>query len=295
MYKEIESNIVKTWLVLILFPLFIIGVAYVFSYRFPIIFPIAVVLSVGQAWAGYFYSDKITLAISKARPVEKKDSPELFRIVENMAITAGIPTPKVYIIDDSAPNAFATGRNPKHSAIAVTSGLLDKLDKVELEGVIAHEMSHVKNYDIRLMTVIVVMVGVVALMADFFIRMSFWGGRDDDRDSGQLGLILAIAGIALALLSPIIATLIQLALSRKREYLADASAAMLTRYPEGLARALEKISADSEPLEVANKATAHLYIANPLKDHRGARSWFSGLFDTHPPATERIKKLRSMV
>ena len=295
MYREIESNKIKTVIIMILFPAFVIGLAYVFSYRYPVILPIAVIFSLVQAWAGYFYSDKITLAVSGAKPVLKNDNPELFRIVENLSIASGLPMPKVYIINDSAPNAFATGRNPDHSAIAVTRGLLEKLEKTELEGVIAHEMSHIKNYDIRLMTVMVVMVGIVALMADFFLRVSFWGGRDDDRQSGQLGLILMVAGIVLALLSPIFASLIQLSLSRKREYLADATGALLTRYPEGLAKALEKIAADTEPLEAANKATAHLYIENPLKEHKGSsRGWFINFFNTHPPVEERIKRLKAM-
>jgi len=270
----------------------VIGTGYFFSRFYPIIFPIAIVLAVSQGWVGYFFSDKIALATSGARPADGPEFNELNHIVENIAITAGQPKPRVYIIDDSAPNAFATGRDPKHAAIAVTTGLLTKLEKVELEGVIAHEMSHVRNYDIKLASLMVVMVGIVALLGDLFLRFSFW---DNDDSDNKVGVFLKIIGIVLALLAPLFATLIQLAMSRKREYLADASGALLTRYPEGLARALEKILADTEPLEVANKATAHLYIANPLKDHKGVRGWFSGLFDTHPPAEERIKKLRSMV
>ncbi|OIP25179.1 zinc metalloprotease HtpX [bacterium CG2_30_37_16] len=292
MYKEIEANKAKSWLILILFPILVIGTGYFFSRFYPIIFPIAIVLAVSQGWVGYFFSDKIALATSGARPADGPEFNELNHIVENIAITAGQPKPRVYIIDDSAPNAFATGRDPKHAAIAVTTGLLTKLEKVELEGVIAHEMSHVRNYDIKLASLMVVMVGIVALLGDLFLRFSFW---DNDDSDNKVGVFLKIIGIVLALLAPLFATLIQLAMSRKREYLADASGALLTRYPEGLARALEKILADTEPLEVANKATAHLYIANPLKDHKGVRGWFSGLFDTHPPAEERIKKLRSMV
>lgn len=248
-----------------------------------------------QAFASYWWSDKITLAISGAHPIEKKDNPEFYRVVENLAITAGLPMPKVYVIDDPAPNAFATGRDPNHAVVAATTGLLEKLDKPELEGVIAHEMSHIGNYDIRLMMVVVVLVGIVVLMADWFLRFSFFGIGDDNRDSGDLGAVFLVIGIVLALLSPLFATLIQLSISRKREFLADADGVLLTRFPEGLARALEKISADTVPLKHANKATAHLYITNPLKEHKGtSRGWFAGLFDTHPPVEERVKKLREM-
>ncbi len=215
-------------------------------------------------------------------------------MVENLAITAGLPMPKVYLIHDSAPNAFATGRDPKHAAIALTTGIVDKLENEELEGVIAHEMAHIGNYDTRLMTIVVVLVGLVTLMADFMLRMAFWGG--ERRESGQLGAFVMIAGFVLLLLSPLFATMIQLAVSRRREFAADATGALLTRYPEGLASALEKIDKDHEPLEVANKATAHLYIANPFKDRdkKDGQGWFSKLFNTHPPIPERVKKLRSL-
>jgi heat shock protein HtpX len=210
--------------------------------------------------------------------------------VEALALGLGIPVPKIYVIDDSAPNAFATGRDPQHASIAVTRGLLDKLDRTELEGVIAHELSHVGNRDIRVMVLVTVLVGTVALLADWMWRSMFWGrGRDRERGGGNA--IFAVIAIALALLTPIIATLIQLAVSRQREYLADASGALLTRYPPGLASALRKIAADKEALEVANKATASLYIANPLKD---APAFFDHLFDTHPPIQERIKRLEAM-
>jgi len=264
-----------------------------------LILVIAVIIAVVQALVSYYYSDSITLAVSGAKEVPRKEPfLDLHRAVENLSITAGLPKPKTYVINDSAPNAFATGRDPKHASIAVTSGLLDKLNKTELEGVIAHELSHVGNYDIRLMTVIVILVGVVALLSDFFLRWTWLGGRRSNSDSGgQIQLILFIIAIALAILAPIAATLIQLAISRKREFLADASGALLTRYPEGLADALEKIAKDREPLEVANKATAHLYIESPFKnkDDQGGRSWFAGLFDTHPPVEERIKHLRAMI
>jgi heat shock protein HtpX len=231
--------------------------------------------------------------MSNAKQIKEKDSPILFRTVENLCIGAGIPMPKVYIIEDSAINAFSTGRDLKHSVICVTTGCLERLNKVELEGVVAHELSHIRNYDIRLMAIVVILVGLVVLLADFFMRSLWFGaGREkNERDNSQ-GIFLLI-GIVFALLSPLIATLIQLSVSRKREFLADASGALLTRYPEGLASALEKIEVDTEPLEAANNATAHLYIANPFKG-KIQGSWFSHLFDTHPPIEERIKILRSM-
>jgi heat shock protein HtpX len=218
-------------------------------------------------------------------------------LVENLSITAGLPKPKIYLIEDLSPNAFATGRDPEHASIAVTSGLLEKLNKVELEGVIAHELSHVGNYDIRLMTIVVVLVGIVALLSDFFLRWTWFGSRRRDGEGrGQIQMILFILAIVLAILAPLAATLIQLAISRKREFLADATGALLTRYPEGLASALEKISKDPEPLEAANKATAHLYIESPFKkgENRG-QGWLVGLFNTHPPVGERVKRLREMI
>jgi heat shock protein HtpX len=297
-YTEIGRNKRRTVVLIGLFLIFIIGIGWIFSRALGMnwILPAAIIFASFQAFASYYWSDKITLAISGAHEVQKKEAPELYRIVENLSISAGLPMPKVYIIEDFAPNAFATGRDPKHAVVAVTRGLLDKLEKPELEGVIAHEMSHIGNYDIRLMMVVVVLVGVVVLLSDWFLRFTFWGGGDNDNDSGEFGAILGVIGIILALLSPIFATIIQLALSRKREFLADADGALLTRYPEGLARALEKISSDTQPLARANKATAHLYIANPIGDHKGkgGRGWFAGLFDTHPPIVERVAKLRSM-
>ncbi|MFH1713494.1 MAG: zinc metalloprotease HtpX [Candidatus Jacksonbacteria bacterium] len=298
MYSQISSNKRKTWALISLFLIFIIGLGFVFSRVYPeysIILPIAVIIAIISVWINYFYSDKIVLGISKAKEIKKSDNPELFRIVENLSITSGLPTPKIYIIDDTAPNAFATGRDPKHAAVAITSGLLLKLEKSELEGVMAHELSHVKNYDIRLQTIVVTMVGIVALMSDFFLRFTWFSGgrrrRDNDQNSGgQLQIILLIAALALAILAPIAASLIHLAISRKREFLADADGALLTRYPDGLARALEKISSDQEPLEVANKATAHLYITNPFKKKR----FMSQLFSTHPPIAARISALQEM-
>ncbi len=296
-YTEISSNKRKTALLITFFLALIIGLGFVFSqaYDAPGLLMAAVVVSVGMSLTSYFYSDKIVLALSKAKEVKKSDDPDLYNTIENLSITAGLPTPKIYVIEDTALNAFATGRDPKHAVVVITTGLRSILTKPELEGVIAHELSHVGNFDIRLSTIIVVLVGIVTLLSDWMLRMSFFGRKSRDNDNS--GQIFAIVGIVLAILSPIAATLIQLAVSRKREFLADASGVLLTRYPEGLASALKKIAADREPLEVANKATAHLYIVNPLKQNlngRSAVSSFSRLFDTHPPIEERIRRLEEM-
>ncbi len=295
-YEHISENKTKTALLISAFLILIIALGFTFSqaYGSPEILYIAVIFSVGYSLISYYFSSQITLAISRARPVDRATNQTLYNLVENLAIAAGLPTPKIYIIEDSALNAFATGRNSENAVIVFTTGILEKLSKVELEGVVSHELSHIGNYDIRLMTLVVVLVGVLTLLADFMLRMSFFGGRSRSRDSNQLQALALFIGIILAILSPVIATLIQLAISRKREFLADASGALLTRYPEGLALALEKISQDTEPLEAANKATAHLYIANPLKNNRGSIGWFASLFNTHPPIEERIKRLRNM-
>lgn len=296
-YSQISANKRKTWLIIFLFVLFITTVLYVYgkasgyglSYA-----GIGLILAGLMAFSSYYYSDKMILGMSGAKQIKKSDNPTLFRIVENLCIGAGTPLPKIYIIEDSAINAFATGRDPKHSVVCVTTGSLDRLNKVELEGVIAHELSHVRNYDIRLMAIVVILVGLVALLSDFFMRSLWYGGDRRSRDNnGNSQSAFLIIGIVFAILSPIIATLIQLAVSRKREFLADASGALLTRYPEGLASALEKIAKDKEPLEAANNATAHLYIANPFKG-KIQGSWFANLFNTHPPIEERIKILRLM-
>jgi heat shock protein HtpX len=263
----------------------------------PVILYIAVGFSIISSFVSYWWSDKIVLAMSNAHEVDHESARELYHVVENLCITAGLSVPKIYIIDDTAPNAFATGRDAKHAVIAVTSGLLAKLEKSELEGVIAHELSHIGNRDILLSTVVTVLVGVVVLLADWFMRWSFWGGRrrrSDSEGGGQLQAIMLIVAIILAILAPIFATLMQMAISRKREFKADADGALLTRYPEGLARALEKISADTEPLEVANRATAHLYIVSPLKGENGKVGFMNKLFMTHPPVEERIALLREM-
>jgi len=245
--------------------------------------------------ASYFYSDRLVLATVGAKPISKKDNPELFRLVENLCIGSGLPMPKIYIVNDSAPNAFATGRDPKQGAVCVTRGLLEKLDRSELEGVIAHELSHIRNFDTRLMAIVAILVGFVAILADIFMRTIWFGGvhnGNDDKQSKDSAVFL-IVGVILAALSPLIATLIQLAVSRRREFLADASAALLTRYPEGLARALEKIASDRHVLKTASNATAHLFIVNPFKG-KNLTVLFSSLFDTHPPIEERIRILRSM-
>lgn len=252
--------------------------------------PAALGLSGVSAAASYFAGDKLVLAQSHARELTANEEPQLRNIIETLSIGMGIDPPRIYLIDDTAPNAFATGRDPKHASIAVTRGLLDKLDRTETEGVIAHELSHIGNHDIRVMLLVVVLVGTIALLSDWMLRSFAWGGGRRGRDRGGGGVVLIVA-LVLAILTPIIATLIQLAVSRQREYLADASGALLTRYPPGLASALRKIAADKEALEVANKATASLYIANPLKDAPRA---LDGLFDTHPPIAERIRRLEAM-
>jgi len=253
--------------------------------------PLAILFSAGTSLVSYFAGDKLVLAQSRAREVPEGEEKVLRDVVETLALGLGIPTPKLYVIEDPAPNAFATGRDPNHASVAVTRGLLDAMDRSELEGVIAHELSHVGNRDIRVMLLVTVLVGTVALLSDWLLRSMWWGGRGRDRDRGSGAGLLLLVGIVLAILTPIIATLIQLAVSRQREYLADASGAFLTRYPEGLANALRKIAADRNVLSVANKATASLYIANPLKDHPFQ---FDRLFDTHPPIEERIKRLEAM-
>ena len=299
MYNQIAANKRNTWIILFIFIAFFIGVGYVYGLYYANgdnqgaigvmgMFGIGAII---YSAISYFAAGKLTLAISHAREISHNEAPELFHAVENLSIASGIPTPKIYIIDDTALNAFATGRDPKHAAVAITKGLLEKLDKSELEGVMAHELSHVQNYDIRLQSLIVALVGLLALVSDIFLRSLFYRRRSNDRSKGN-GILLLI-GIIMAILSPIIAKIMSLAISRQREYLADASGALLTRYPEGLARALEKIADDHEPLEVANKATAHLYIENPLRNEEGM-SWLNKLFSTHPPVADRIKRLREM-
>ena len=299
LYNRSDANKRNTWFLLTIFFVFIILVGYLFATAMnePIILYFAVGFSMVSSFISYWYSDKIVLAMSDAKEVTRDNALELYRIVENLCIAAGLPLPKIYIINDTAPNAFATGRDAQHAAVAVTIGLVEKLDKSELEGVIAHELSHIGNRDILLSTLVTVLVGVVVLLADWFRRWSIFGGarRSNDRDNNQLQLIITIVAIIFSILAPIFAYMMQFAISRKREFLADADGALLTRYPEGLARALEKISADTEPLEVANRATAHLYFASPFKEDEAKKtSWLARAFMTHPPIAERIKALRGM-
>lgn len=297
-WDQVSGNIFKTWLIMFFFSVFAVAVIYVLARGFGFgevggvgIIGFALIMAGVMNFASYFWSDKIVLGISGAKPVLEKDNKELYHLVENLCIAAGLPTPKIYTINDSAPNAFATGRDPKHAAICFTSGILDKLNKTELEGVTAHELSHVGNRDTLLMSVVSVLVGTIALLADFFMRSMWFGGRDRDRENNNT--VFVVLAIVAAILAPIVATLIQLAVSRRRELLADASGVLLTRYPEGLINALQKISSDKEPLEAANRGTAHLYIVNPLKG-KDAGAWLAGLFNTHPSIEVRVKALREM-
>lgn len=291
LYQEHDKNIRLTWVYMTGFLLFVIGVGYIFAGAFgtSAILYGAILFSSLMSVASYWWSDKIVLSMSNAHELSFQENPEIYRLVENLCITAGLPRPKIYITDDTALNAFATGRNPEHGVICLTTGIIARLEKTELEGVIAHELSHIGNRDTLISTVVVILVGFVALLADWFRHWAWFGGNRDNDNRGQFQIILMIVAIVLSLLAPLAATLMQLAISRKRELLADASGALLTRYPEGLARALEKISSDTEPLEVANRATAHLYIANPFKGKKVAK-----FFMTHPPMEERIAALRGM-
>ncbi len=297
-YKEQSKNVRKTWLIMAGFFIFIVILGYVFSYVYssPGILFFAVIFSVVMNFFSFWYSDKIVLAMSGARPVTREAFPDLWNITENLSITAGIPMPKLYVIEDSAPNAFATGRNKENAAVAVTTGLLQTLERTELEGVIAHELAHIGNRDILLQTIVVMLVGFITLLSDFFLRMTmFGGGRRSEKGGGNAQLIMMLVGIVLAILSPIAALLIQLAISRKREFLADAAGSLLTRYPEGLASALEKIHAHAYPMKRANHATAHLYISDPFEDTEKKKIGFlTKLFQTHPPVEERVKVLRGM-
>lgn len=296
MYQQIDSNKRKTVFLVAIFIAIVMFIGWTFSVTTNagysgLVF--AFIIAIGTSLVGYFQGDKLALLTAGAQgPIAQTDNPYLYRLVENLAITAGLPLPKIYVISDAAINAFATGRDPQHASIAITTGAIEKLENEELEGVIAHELSHVKNYDILLMTLVLVLVGLIALLSDWFIRIRFWGGgRRDDREDGRLQLIIMAFGVILLILSPLIGKLIQLAISRKREYLADASGALLTRYPEGLARALEKIGAENMPLKHANNATAHLYIASPFGR---TKHLMSSLFSTHPPLEDRIINLRKM-
>lgn len=294
-YEQIDTNKRKSLLVMGLFVALISFVVWIYAQvanygSAGVIF--ALILAGFSSLGGYYWGDKLILAISGARPASRKKDFLFYTVTENLCLSARLPMPKLFVIDDSAPNAFATGRDPQHAVICVTTGLFSKLDRSELEGVIGHELAHVRNYDIRLMSIVTVLVGLVSLLADWFMRGSF-GRRRNSNKNDSFPVIIFIVAIALGFLSPIIAKLIQLAISRRREFLADASSAMMTRFPEGLAKALEKISRDSEALEAANKATAHLYIVNPLKNQKNI-SRLAYLFNTHPPIEERIKALKEM-
>lgn len=291
MYNQIDSNKRKTALLIAIYGAILIGIGvfldfyYQAGYGFVVL---AVIISAVMSLVSYYHSDKLALATTGAKRIEQKDNPYVYRMVENLCITAGMPVPKVHIIHSPALNAFATGRDPEHASIALTTGIIEALENEELEGVIAHELAHIKNYDIRVMTIVVVMVGAIALIGDMFLRAQFYGGRRSRSNSGGGGALM-IVGLVFLILSPIVAELIKLAISRKREFLADASGSLLTRYPEGLARALEKIGKSNVPLQRASSATAHLFISNPFK-----KKTFTSLFSTHPPIEERVNKLRGM-
>jgi len=293
LYTQQSKNITKTWLLMSAFFVIVIGIGFFFSqyYGNPNILYIFVIFSVVMNITSYWYSDKIALKLNHARQIKREDNIELWNIVENLSITAGLPMPKLCIMEELSPNAFATGRDKNHAVVCVTTGLLQILDKTELEGVIAHELSHIGNRDILLSTAVVVLVGFVSIVADIFLRSTFFGlGKSRDSDN-KAGNIMMLIGIVLSILAPIFATLIQLAISRKREFLADASGALITRYPEGLANALQKISNHSSKMQYANKATAHLFIVNPFGSRGVLGKKISNLFSTHPPVEDRVKAL----
>lgn len=294
-YTEITKNKVKSYLILFVFIFLISGFFYLIGQYYGnsnSYLILGLLFSSISGIGSYFYSDKIVLFTTGAKPADRKEHFNFYTAAENLAIASGLPMPKLCVIDDPSPNVFATGRDPKHAVICATTGLLDKLERSELEGVIAHELSHVKNYDILLSSIIVVLVGTVALVSDWIMRSFWWGGRKRNDRTGKNPVVFIFFIVAL-ILAPITATIIQLAVSRKREFLADADAALLTRYPEGLARALQKIAADPVPLRAVSPATAHIFISNPLKKRQDG-SWFNSLFSTHPPVEDRIRILRNM-
>lgn len=295
-YTHIDSNKKQTVVIVALFVAFISLIGWFYGQYFEnglgvFYLGLALVVSGISGFISYYNSDKIVLAISRARKIERYQNAYLHNLVENLCIGAGLPVPGIYMIDDSSMNAFATGRDPEHAVICVTSGIVDRMEKLELEGVIAHELSHIGNYDTRLMSIVSILVGSITMLTDFFTRGRLYGSRRKSSNSSASSILLLIGMVSL-ILSPIIATLIKLAISRRREYLADSTAALLTRYPDGLASALKKLSMDNEILEAANGATAHLYIVSPIKN--GIGSTISNLFDTHPPIVERIRRLESM-
>lgn len=299
-YQLVASNKTRSWFVILGFVSFIVAAAYIMVEGFgygPDLIGLALIFAGLSSFGSYYFSDKIILTLSGAREATRNEFFDFYTVAENLSLSQKLPLPKLYVIDDSAMNAFATGRDPEHAVVCATTGLLAKMNRREIEGVIAHELSHVKNYDIRLMSLVTVLVGFISLLADWVLRMTYWGGdrRKNDREGdNQLQIILFVVGMLLALLSPLIAQLIKLAISRKREFLADASAVAMTKNPAGMISALEKLGGDHEPLEVANKATAHLYIADPLKNLHGGVGMFANLFATHPPLSERIKALKAI-
>jgi len=294
-YDQIAANKLRSAALIAVFVLLLAAVGYAFGQATDwgyLGLVLALVVAFVMAWGSYWYSDRIVLSISRARPVDRNVEPYLVNTIEGLAIAAGLPVPRAHVIDDPAPNAFATGRNPEHAAIAVTTGLVQMMSRQELEGVVAHELSHIKNYDTLVQTLAAVLAGTVTLASEWMLRSFWWGGgRRRDSSDGQFGAIMLFVALVLAILAPLAAALIQMAISRKREYLADASGAMLTRYPPGLAGALRKIAEDPNRLRVANKATESLFIANPLKDYGGG---MNALFNTHPPIEERIRRLEAM-
>ncbi|HRR45734.1 MAG TPA: M48 family metallopeptidase [Candidatus Paceibacterota bacterium] len=290
LYSQSESNVRKTWFLITTFLVLIIILGWLFSnlLNAPGILYFSIIFSILTSISSYWFSDKVVLTMSHAHPLKKEDNPEIYRLVENLCITAGLPLPKIYVLEEDQPNAFATGRDENHAVIALTRGLLEKLERVEIEGVIAHELSHIKNKDILLQTIVVVLVGIVAFLSDAFLRIGFNRKTDEDNNSSFL---LALLGIIAVLFAPLAANLLKLAISRQREFLADASGALLTRYPEGLASALEKIASDESELSTATPATAHLFIASPFRENV---NWLTKLFMTHPSVEERVRALTSM-
>jgi len=297
-YQLVSANKAKSWIIIIGFVAFITSAAYIiaegFGYGLDLV-GMALIFSGLTSIASFYFSDKIILSISGAREAKREEFFDFYTVAENLAASQRMKVPKLYVIEDSAMNAFATGRDPDHSVICATTGLLNRLNRSEIEAVVAHELSHVKNYDILLMSMVTILVGLIALLADWALRMSWGKNRRSKNDNeGQLATILFIAAIILAMLSPLIANLIKLAISRRREFLADASGVAMTKNPQGLIKALTKIDSNHEPLEAANKATAHLYISNPLKNVHGAVGMFASLFATHPPIKERINALENI-
>jgi heat shock protein HtpX len=301
-YEQIAANKRKTVGLVALFVLLLFGVGFAFNFFLKggvVGLVIVAIIVIASSFFSYFNSDKVALRMAHAQPADPQEYARYHNLVEGLCIASGLPKPRLYVVEDDAPNAFSTGRNPKHAAVAVTTGLLERMNRVELEGVLAHELSHIRNYDVLVMTLAVTMVGIIALLSDFFLRIMFWtggrGGRDDNNGNNPLGIVFAVVGFVLLIFAPIIATLMQFAVSRRREYLADASGVLLTRYPPGLISALEKLKDDHTSTHFASKATAHLWIEEPLdkESNKGDTKW-NHLFDTHPPIDDRIHALEQL-